>query len=137
MIDSLQFISVLEIEQHAKKLLLQLACRVQGVDEYLLDGQLPLGQGVVIISQEKLDPVVLVGGKRGKRGVLRAYALEEHAVPVALDEQGLTGHETQGLVFLNGSHEVFDLRPEDFIQGIEIGPVLFGALHCAQPEEAF
>jgi len=38
MIDSLQFIPVLEIEPHAKKLLGEFPCRVQGVDEDLLDG---------------------------------------------------------------------------------------------------
>ena len=100
MIDSLQFIPVLQIEQYAKKLLGELPSRIKRVDEYLLDGQLPLGQGVVIIPQAKLDPVILVGTKRGGCSILQTYALEENAGPVALDEQSLTGNEAQYLVFL-------------------------------------
>jgi len=33
------------------------------MDEDLLDGQLPLGQGEVVVPQEKLYPVVLIGRK--------------------------------------------------------------------------
>ncbi len=64
-------------------------------------------------------------------------ALEEHAGPVALDEQGFTGHEAQDLVFQERSHEILQLRPEDVVEGEMIGFALLGAADDAHPAEPF
>jgi len=72
------------------------------VNEYLLDGQPPFGQGVVVIPQAQLDPVVPVSGERGGRCILPPQALEEHTILVALYQQSLPGDEAQDLVLLEG-----------------------------------
>ena len=43
MVDTFQFILVLQVEQYTKKLLEEILRRVQGMNEDLLNGQLPLG----------------------------------------------------------------------------------------------
>ena len=118
MLYAFQSIFVLKIEQYTKEPLLVALCRVQGVNEDLLDGQLPLGQSVVVIPQAQLNTIVFVGAKRGISGVLRSQALEEHAVFVDLNEQALTGNEARFVVLLQGRDEVLESTPIDIVEGV-------------------
>ena len=106
------------------------------MDEDLPNRKLPLGQGIVVIPQSKLDPVLAIGGKGGGRGVLLLQALEEHAFFIALDEQRLPGDEAQHLEFPEHSHEILQLRPYDVVEGIEVGFALHGAADDSQGTKA-
>ena len=133
---ALQFIFVLQVEQYAKEPLAVVFSGVKRMNEDLLNRKLPFGQGVVVIPQTQIDPVILVGAERGRRSVLLAYAFEEHAVFIALNEQRLPGDETQKLVLLEGRYEVHKILPEDVVERVEIGLDLPGSACEAHAKKA-
>ena len=131
-----QFISVLQVKQYAKEPLAVVFRGVEGVDEDLPNRKLPLGQGVVMVPQAQLDPVLAVGAEGGKRGVLLLQALEEHAIFIAPNEQRIPGDEAQYLEFPERGYEILQLLPDDVVEGVEVGFALLGAADDSQGTKA-
>jgi len=105
------------------------------VNENLLYRQLSFGQGVVVVPQAQLNPIVHVGTEGCEGGILHSKAFEEDAVFVNLYEQGVSGNKAGLIVLLQNRDEVLKSAPVDIVERVQRAFSFIGGNNYAQAGE--